>query len=342
MGYTLRPADASSVRTMLLAALIDGDLGVAYEIATGLLEEGVPFEVLVTDVIGPVQTEIGRRWAEGDLTIADEHASTAATESLVALLAGTLAPADGPTVVIACPENDTHSLPGRVIAAALAVRGFRAMFLGASLPASDLGEFLEHQQPMALALSVSMGSALYRATHSIATAHAHRVPVIVGGQAMGLDDRRARAIGADAFAANATEAAELLDHWIVLPPEQLAPSAREHPENVIIEQVGPRLVATALEALVATGVTASRLADELARVLRVVQGALTLEDPGLLAEHLDALRAADRAHGLDPAVVDTFVAGLADAMDDQLAGARALLTGMRPDKQGPVPGPARD
>ena len=150
MGYTLRSADASSVRTMLLAALIDGDLGVAYEISTGLLQEGVPFEVLVTDVIGPVQTEIGRRWADGDLTIADEHASTAATESLVALLAGTLAPADGPTVVIACPENDTHSLPGRVIAAALAVRGFRAMFLGASLPAGDLGEFVEHQQPMAL------------------------------------------------------------------------------------------------------------------------------------------------------------------------------------------------
>lgn len=328
MGYSLRPADASSVRTMLLAALIDGDLGTAYDITTGLLEEGVPFEVLVTDVIGPVQTEIGRRWADGDLTIADEHASTAATESLVTLLAGTLAPADGPTVVIACPENDTHSLPGRVIAAALAVRGFRAMFLGASLPASDLGEYLEHQQPMALALSVSMGSALYCATHSVSTAHVHRVPVIVGGQAMGDDDRRARTIGADAFASDASEAAELLDRWIVLPPDQLRSDAREHPECTIVERVGPRLVATALDGLDTSGGPATRLADELTRVLRVVQGTLTLDDPGILVEHVDALRAADRAHGIDPALVDASVAALADAMDEHLPTARALLHGL--------------
>jgi methanogenic corrinoid protein MtbC1 len=312
---------------MLLAALIDGDLGTAYDITTGLLEEGVPFEVLVTDVIGPVQTEIGRRWAGGDLTIADEHASTAATESLIALLAGTLAPADGPTVVIACPENDTHSLPGRVIAAALAVRGFRAMFLGASLPSADLGEYLEHQKPMALALSVSMGSALYCATHSVSTAHAHRVPVIVGGQAMGDDDRRARTIGADAFASDASEAAELLDRWIVLPPDQLGTDAREHPECTIIERVGPRLVATALERI-GTDDPPNRLADELIRVLRVVQGALTLDDPGILVEHVDALRAADRAHGLDPALVDASVAALADAMDEHLRAARALLRGL--------------
>ena len=195
MGYELEPSNVSGVRTVLLAALIDGDLGIAYAITTGLLEEGVPFETLMTDVIGPIQSEIGRRWADGDLTIADEHASTAATENLVALLAGTLGPAEGPTVVIACPENDTHSLAGRVVAAALAVRGFRALFLGASLPAGDLGDYLEHQQPMALALSVSMGSSLFQAAQSVTIAHAQGIPVIIGGQAMGRDgDRAARSV----------------------------------------------------------------------------------------------------------------------------------------------------
>ncbi len=149
---------------------------------------------------------------------------------------------------------------------------------------------------------------------------------------MGQDDRRTRALGADAFAANATEAAELLDRWIVLPPEPLAANAAEHPECTTIERVGPRLVATTLDGLTATGDVASRLADELARVLRVVQGALTLDDSAILVEHVDALRAADRAHGLDPTVVDASVAGLADAMDDHLTAARALLTRMQPAK----------
>jgi methanogenic corrinoid protein MtbC1 len=328
MGYTLNPSDTAGVRAMLLAALIDGDLGLAYGISTGLLEEGVPFEVLVTNVIGPVQSEIGQRWADGELSIADEHASTAATESLVALLAGTLGPPEGPTIVIACPENDTHSLPGRVIAAALAVRGFRSMFLGASLPAADLGEYVEHQQPMALALSISMGSAIYSATQSVAIAHAHNVPVIAGGQAMGHGDARARALGADAYAGDATEAAELLDRWIVLPPDALAPDARVHPECAVIDRERSRLVATALEGLPEPGRAFSGLADELARVLHVVQGALTIDDPSILVEHVDALRAVDRAHGLDPGLVDAAVAGLAVAMDARLPAAEHLLTGL--------------
>ncbi len=325
MGYQLEPSNASSVRTVLLAALIDGDLGLAYEITTGLLEEGVPFETLITDVIGPVQTEIGRRWADGDLNIADEHASTAATENLVALLAGTLGRADGPTVVIACPANDTHSLAGRVVSAALAVRGFRTLFLGASLPPDDLGEYLEHQKPMALALSVSMASSLFQAAQSVAIAHGHEIPVLIGGQAIGHDADRTRALGADAFASDATEAAALLDRWIVLPPEQLTPNAPIHPECVLIERSGPRIVAAVLDALSPAASETPELADELARILHVVQGALTLDDRGILVEHVDALRAADRAHGLEPSLVNTSIAELAMAMDGQLGEARALL-----------------
>lgn len=328
MGYSLDPSDASNIRTVLLAALIDGDVGVAYQISTGLLEDGVPFEVLVAEVIGPIQTEIGRRWADGDLTVADEHASSAATENLVALLSAGFDSPDGPTVVIACPEHDNHSLPGRVVAATLAIRGFHAMFLGASLPADDLGEYLEHQRPMALALSVSIGSGLFGAAHSISVAHAHGIPVVVGGQAIGQTADRARALGADGFALDAAEAAALLDRWIVLPPESLAPDAPIHPECASIDRIGPQLVATALDAAGGGAADSSRLADDLARVLQVVRGALTLDEPAILTDHLAALRASDKAHGLDPALLDAALAGLAVAMDDGLPAAQSMLRGL--------------
>ncbi len=325
MGYTL-PPNASGMHAVLLAALIDGDLGLAYDLSTRLLEDGVSFEVLVTDLIAPVQTEVGRRWADGDLTVADEHAATAATESLVALLTGTLALPEGPTVVIACPDGDTHSLPGRVVAATLTVRGFRAMFLGASMPAADLGEYLAQQQPIALALSVSIASALFRATESVAVAHALGLPVLAGGQALAHHPARARALGADDCASDATEAAELLDRWTVLPPDELAPDAAVLPECVTIDRVASRLVAGALDGLVGAGApSATRLAEELRRLLQVVQGALVLDDRSVLAEHVRALRAADRAHGLAPELVDAAIAALAGAMDGELSGARALL-----------------
>jgi methanogenic corrinoid protein MtbC1 len=329
MEYRLEPPNTSGMRTVLLAALIDGDLGLAYDLATDLLADGVSFEVLVTDVIGPVQAEVGRRWANGDLTIADEHAATAATESLVALLSGNLAPAEGPTVVIACPDGDTHSLPGRVVAATLAIRGFRSMFLGASMPATDLGEYLEHQRPIALALSVSMASALFSATQSVRVAHALEIPVLVGGQAIGHDATRTRGLGADAFSTGPTEAAEILDRWTVLPPTELVPDAVVHPECARIGRTSPRLTAAALDDLAGIDASsASRMAEELTRVLWVVQGALTLDDAAILAEHVAALRSADRAHGLAPALVDASIAALAGAMDDELQNARALLVAL--------------
>ena len=65
----------------MLAALLDGDVPLAYRIATSLLSEGVPFDELTADILAPVQHEVGRRWAEGDLGVADEHAATRQSRS---------------------------------------------------------------------------------------------------------------------------------------------------------------------------------------------------------------------------------------------------------------------
>src|SRR4051812_42160627 len=142
MAYSLDPPGVANARMALLAALVDGDLNAAFALATGLLDEGIPFEVLASEVLAPVQSELGRRWADGDLTVADEHAATATTESLIAIIAGTVAPDDGPVVVVTCAAGDSHSLPARIVAATLALSGFRALCLGASMPAGDLGEYL--------------------------------------------------------------------------------------------------------------------------------------------------------------------------------------------------------
>ena len=62
-------------RVAMLAALVNGDVPLAYRLALELLGCGVPFDAIVIDVLAPVQAELGRRWATGDLGIADEHAA---------------------------------------------------------------------------------------------------------------------------------------------------------------------------------------------------------------------------------------------------------------------------
>src|SRR5690242_750051 len=91
-------------RLALLSALVDGDAAIAFRLAVKLLDEGVSFEQLVTDVLAPVQHELGRRWARNDLGIADEHAASAAVEELLIRLGATLDQPRGSKVVVACAE----------------------------------------------------------------------------------------------------------------------------------------------------------------------------------------------------------------------------------------------
>jgi methanogenic corrinoid protein MtbC1 len=329
MGYGIDPPQAPLTRIALLAALVDGDLDTAYRVATGLLEEGVGFEALVADVLGPVQQELGVRWADGDLTVADEHAATAAAEDLVTLLAGGFAPADGPAVVVVCPEGDAHSLPARVVSAVLALRGYRSVLLGASLPAADLGDYLERHEPFAVALSVSMPAALYRAVASIASAHDHGIPVVFGGRAVRDDELLARRLGVEAWARTAEAAATVLDGWQAGGPPPLAPAPRIPDECVAIDAHRAALLAATVRP---EDAEAGRdLVDEVDRILDVVQGALLLEQPALLAAHVAALREIRNDRGTEAAVVDRVLGRLADATASQLPATAALLGSVAPD-----------
>ena len=88
-------------------------------------------------------------------------------------------------MVVASAEHDAHALGGRVVASALALEGFRVMFLGASVPAADLGDFLDLQHPLALALSCSIPTAFVASGPSVdASHHDLAIPVVGGGRAL--------------------------------------------------------------------------------------------------------------------------------------------------------------
>jgi methanogenic corrinoid protein MtbC1 len=320
------PSDGE--RLAMLTALVDGDVSLAHRIAVDLLAEGVTFEDIVDDILSPVQHELGRRWAAGELGIADEHAASAASEQLITRLGATLAPPDGPSVVIACAEHDHHALGGRIVAGVLTLEGFHARFLGASVPAADLAEYLDLQQPLALALSVSISGALASAARSVAAAHDIGVPVIAGGRALTAEGFAER-VGIDAHAQTARDAVQTLRAWEQQPPELLASAPEPVPEMEVLERSAPALVTAAL-ASVPDGPRGSLdMAEELRRLLRVVEGALLLEEPRLVVDHVEWLRATGPAHGVERPTIDRLVNGLTSSMADGLDRARTLLRATR-------------
>jgi methylmalonyl-CoA mutase cobalamin-binding subunit len=229
-------------------------------------------------------------------------------------------------VVVASAERDAHALGGRVVASALALAGYRVMFLGASIPAADLADFLELQQPFALALSCSISTALAGAACSIAAAHELAVPVLGGGRALATQDRATR-LGVDALAHVPGDAVQILRAWELSGPGHLAAAPGPVPEHAALVSRGNALVTTAIETSAIGDTPAPALAEELQRVLQVVESALLVEEPALIEEHVQWLRATGPAHGFERSYIDAALAGLANAMNGDLQRAGTALHG---------------
>lgn len=310
-------------RLAMLAALVNGDVSLANRLAHEMLAGGVPFAAITADVLTPVQSELGTRWAAGDLGIAFERASSAAVEELFVRLGATAEPPTGPTVVVATPELDEHSLGARAVASSLTLEGFRVVYLGASVPAEDLADCLDVQDPLALALSCSLPTALVGAAHSTAAAHALGIPVVAGGRGLA-HAARARAVGVDAYVKLPNDAIAVLRGWEAAPPASLSPAPADVPERAAFAH-GAAAVAAALDRSSVPVERRERLADELARVLRVIESALLVGEPGLVVEHIAWLRATGEAHGFARGAIDAALAALADRMHTSAPRAAAVL-----------------
>lgn len=310
-------------RLAMLAALVDGDIAFADHLVRGLLADGIPFVEIAREVLSPVQREVGRRWAEGALGVADEHAASVAVEHLLATLSIHDAEPDGPTVVVASPDQESHGLGCRVVACALSIDGCRVLNLGAWVPIADLAEFLDQHRPTALALSVSLTSALTSAARTIATAHAVGVPVVAGGQAIE-SPGRAQALGADAFADLGT-VVDVVMTWHAAPPTSLAPDLADIPEHDELARRSYLLVGNALEAVGGDAGAHAARGEDLRRLLLVAEGALLLDEPTLVADFRSWMVEAGPAHGISVEAIDEGIAALAAQLEHGLPRVHALL-----------------
>lgn len=321
---TTAARDHVDERLAMLTALVNGDVALAHRIVLGLLGNGVPFDDIAVEILGPVQTELGRRWAAGDLGIAHEHAASAAVEDLLLRLGAVSESPRGPGVVVASAEHDAHALGGRVVASALLLEGYRVMFLGPSVPARDLAEFLDMQQPLALALSCSIPTALAGAARSVAAAHQLGIPVLGGGSALPTD-ARAATLGFDARASMPRDAVDILRGWEHSIPDPLGTPPAPLSEWTSLAALAPGLVAAAVHAHPIAPIPGMVLAEELHRVLQGVESALTVGEPAIIDDHVDWLRESGPAHGFERPDIDAALGALALAMDTPLPDGAAVL-----------------
>ncbi len=300
--------------------------------ATGLVlelfDEGTPVRRITSEIFGPAQVRVGELWQQGDWSVADEHAATAVTEAAVLALGHASRPrvvSQQRHIVLACPEGEWHTLPGRMASVVAASTGTRVSVLGPSLPPDQLARRLSAGDVDLLALSCTMPTNLLGAARCITVAHEHDVPVLVGGRAFGDSPLRAHALGADGWS---NDPAALLG-----PPPALTGVAVEPPlEVLVLDAVDPAVVALAYDRMVAAfprlatmnpGQQA-RTREDFGWMARYSAAALLTGDP-LIVHELLLWLCSLLAGRVPPEIITTSALLLADAVEPDAPRGADLL-----------------
>jgi methanogenic corrinoid protein MtbC1 len=217
--------DPDAHRRTYLDALLARDVGAARRAVEAALEAGVPVPEIYTGVLQPALYEVGRCWAVGDFSVADEHSATAVTQSVLGMLGPRMrtAPKDGRLAVVTGSPEERHALGIQMVADFLENDGWEVLNLGASTPARDLARMADMERPDVVALSTATPAGLPGAAEAVQALLAlePRPLVVLGGQ---LWQGRARAdagmLGADLVVDDARELIALLrERFPPVPPD---------------------------------------------------------------------------------------------------------------------------
>ena len=203
------PPGAQAYLERLLASDTEGARRFARDVVRG---SGGLAE-LYLQVLAPAMKEVGLLWQSNRIGVAEEHYCAGVTQIVMGDAATCVRGVRGRrTAVVACVAGEQHSLGSRMVADFLDMTGWRTLWLGASTPGSDLLRMVVERRADLLALSCSHAPCV----HDVATLvtalrvlpESRHVKVLVGGYAFENCDGLWRDVGADAFAADASAAAQ--------------------------------------------------------------------------------------------------------------------------------------
>jgi methanogenic corrinoid protein MtbC1 len=185
-----------------IAACLEGDSPRAVRMIMDRVREGIATQDACLEVLAPALDEVGRLWHTGRLGIHEEHAVTATTHRVLALL-GESAPRaarNGKTVVAASVQGNAHDTAIRIIATFFEMEGWKVVCLGTELPPDAIAHSVRDLNADLLVMSATLIPHLLPLRRSIEAVRSlsPQTKIIVGGQAFSAAPDLAGVLGADA------------------------------------------------------------------------------------------------------------------------------------------------
>ena len=185
-------------RHRLVERMVRGDEAGAWLIVESALASGATPSDIYQDLMAPALHDVGDRWVDGSISIADEHMASVVATRMVGRLGPRFA-RRGRTrgsVVVGTPSGESHSLPGAMLADQLRGAHFEVIDLGVNAPVESFVQTARGADRLVAVLIGVTRSGLddtVRATIDGLTSIG--APVLVGGRAI-VDEAHARRLGA--------------------------------------------------------------------------------------------------------------------------------------------------
>ncbi|MCJ7710378.1 MAG: MerR family transcriptional regulator [Chloroflexi bacterium] len=186
------PARAESTHRARLIARFDAAAESASASATeAALDEMLvsgSFEAVADDLLLPAVAELGNAWAAGRMSVAAEHAASAAVARRLSAVFQAAGVPTGPAVVVGLPSGSRHELGAFAFAAVLRRRGLKVLYLGSDVTVDGWVDAVTRTRARAAVIGVVTPDDRPAAAAVVAALHAAGVAVIaVGGEAAAPD-----------------------------------------------------------------------------------------------------------------------------------------------------------
>lgn len=203
-----------------LDALLAGKRHVASRLILDAVENGTSVKDIYLQVFQPTQHEVGRLWQTNELSVAQEHYCTAATQLIMSQLYPHIFSTEknGLTLVATCISGDLHEIGVRMVSDFFEMEGWDTFYLGANTPTPALLGTLKERDADLIVISATMTfhlGAVKELIHSIRNDQSlQKVKIIVGGYPFNVAPDLWREIGADAFSTDALEAVRVAENLV--------------------------------------------------------------------------------------------------------------------------------
>ena len=211
--------DWSDEREALLSSLLEGDSAAVRRMAGDTVSEPAELPAYYVGRVQPVMYRVGSLWAEGRVSVAQEHMATAIMGRVMAETYSRFQifdPSKGKAIV-ACATDEFHELGARIVTDLLELDGWDVMFLGANVPDHDFQQIVQEARPRIVALSAAVPSHLLRmrdmAEGVRKESSLDHTRVMVGGLALTTAPEAVDKLNVDGFAEDGRGARRMAHRW---------------------------------------------------------------------------------------------------------------------------------